>query len=185
MECGPWSFRKGTTRPCWFRTWAPTSCGWPTRGAASKSCVHPPGMRSKSSGGARMCSDCRSSSRPTALPTGNTRSTGAPTASRSPTRKEATITTAFSRASLSPCRRRGKPRTRCWSNAVTIRMRGTMRYLAISRTSSSARSYTASRPAGWNRRGCSPTAARSRCPSAWGSIRRCGSPSPEVRQAIT
>ena len=32
MECGPWSFRKGTTRPCWFRTWAPTSCGWPTRG---------------------------------------------------------------------------------------------------------------------------------------------------------
>ena len=73
MECGPWSFRKGTTRPCWFRTWAPTSCGWPTRGAVSKSCVHPPGMRSKSSGGARMCSDCRSSSRPTALQTGNTR----------------------------------------------------------------------------------------------------------------
>jgi len=36
-------------------------------------------MRSKSSGGARMCSDCRSSSRPTALQTGNTRSTGAPT----------------------------------------------------------------------------------------------------------
>ena len=34
----------------------------------------------------------------------------------------------------------------------TYRFRGTMRYSAISRTSSSARSYTASRPAGWNRR---------------------------------
>ena len=46
------------------------------------------------------------------------------------------------------------------------------RITAISRTSSSARSPTGSRPKGWSRRWCSSTAARPACPWAWVSTPR-------------